>query len=263
MMQKDNPRGGSQSAWDAISAAYQQRRQLSTNVVSLGALVADELGAQVLGDVQGKRILDAGCGGGQNCLALARLGAHVVGVDASERQIDYARALAKQEGFEIPFAVGDVADLGELAAERWDLILSVAVLHYLEEPATAIRQAAQALVPGGRLIVSVDHPMRSLFFAAEEEEWSPFPVRDYHAKEGDDRSAIWRYPDTDIVLTTWHHTVAEWVAMVTDAGLEVVALLEPSAPAELLDDLWPQDDALSPLRHIPHTLILVARKPLP
>ena len=251
----------SRISWDAISAAYQQRRQLSTQIVNLGALVEDGLGARLLGDVQGKRILDTGCGGGQNAVALARLGAQMMGIDVSKAQIAYARTLAAAEGFEIPFAVCDAGTLGELADEKWDLVLSISVLHYLEDPVPAINEAARALLPGGRLVASVDHPIRALFWESDAEEWSLVPVREYHAQEND-RSAIWRYPDTDVALTTWHHTVEEWVAMVQGAGLQLTALLEPSVPVDLLDELWPQDDALSPLRCIPHTLILVANKPL-
>ncbi len=88
--------------WNAISAAYQRRRQVSSQSVSLGALVDDDLGARLLGDVRGKWVLDAGCGGGQNSIALARMGAHVMGIDSSEAQIEYARHLAAGERLDIP-----------------------------------------------------------------------------------------------------------------------------------------------------------------
>jgi SAM-dependent methyltransferase len=253
----------SRESWNAISATYQQRRQLTTHTVNLGGLVEDEFGASLFLDVQGKWVLDAGCGGGQNCIALARMGARAMGVDSSKAQIQYARALAAHEGFDIPFSVCDVVDLGEIAEQGWDVLLSVAVLHYLADPLPALKEAVRALLPGGRLILSVDHPVRALFFEPQEQEWSPYPVRNYHPQEGEERSANWRYPDTEVALTTWHHTIEEWVALVAEAGLQIQSLLEPPAPRVLLDDLWPHDDALSPLRHIPHTLILIAQKPNP
>lgn len=252
--------------WNAISTAYQRRRSLSTHAVSLGALVSDvfaaELLGDLLGDLQGKRVLDAGCGGGQTCIALARQGALVAGVDSSTAQLEYARTLAAQEGFAVPFHHSDITDLGALADGGWNLVLSIAVLHYLAEPAAAIRESARALAPGGHFLVSVDHPLRSLFYDHEEEEWSVVPMCDYLPASVAERGADWRYPDTQIALTTWHHTVEEWVSMIIDAGLRLTALHEPPTPDDLLDELWPEDDALAPLRHLPHTLILVAQKPL-
>lgn len=247
--------------WDAVSASYQARRGLSTRTFSPGALVEDSLGVDLLGNVRGKRVLDAGCGGGQNCIALAHCGAVVTGFDASAAQIAHARALAAAEGIEIPFAVGDVLEQAAYAGGEYDILLSIAVLHYLPEPAPALQQMADALRPGGMLVVSVDHPVRSIFYDAEEEAWEVFPVQGYIPAAAAARNTNWRYPDTEIALTTWHHTVAEWVAMVAGAGLQLSALLEPPVPAALLDDLWPLDDALAPLRCIPHTLILVAHKP--
>lgn len=242
--------------WDEISAVYQARRALPTDVVSLGALVADEMGLTLLGEVRGKRVLDLGCGGGQNCIALAKAGAIVAGVDGSAAQIAFARELAAAEGVEVDFTVGDVRELGALADGGWEIVLSMATLHYLADPQRALAEARRALAVGGRLVVSVDHPVRAMFHDGAEEEMSIYPVRDYFSRE----SVDWRFPETGVRLRTWHYSVAEWVRMVQESGLTLIALLEPPAPQEQLDALWPEDDALAPLRLIPHTLLFVATK---
>ncbi|MFX1286438.1 MAG: class I SAM-dependent methyltransferase [Promethearchaeota archaeon] len=58
-----------------------------------------ELG--LLGNVKGKRILELGCGGGQNSIVLAKWGAKVIGLDISEIQLECANILAKKEGVRV------------------------------------------------------------------------------------------------------------------------------------------------------------------
>ena len=57
-----------------------------------------------------------------------------------------------------------------------------------------------------------------------------------------------------------HFTIAQWVEMLAAAGFRLTRLLEPAPPADLLDEIWPSDDALSSLRLIPQTIIFVAEK---
>jgi len=57
-----------------------------------------ELAVQVLEPLEGKKILDVGCGSGRFCVAYAERGAHVVGVDFAARMIELARQLAEARG---------------------------------------------------------------------------------------------------------------------------------------------------------------------
>ena len=63
--------------------------------------------AEFLGDVSGRRILDLGTGTGRAALALARRGALVTGVDASDEMLAVARTRAREAGVSIDFAPGD------------------------------------------------------------------------------------------------------------------------------------------------------------
>ena len=76
-----------QKAWDRASKVYLERRGHDVQTVSYGNLAPDEDALGLLGDLQGKRILDVGCGGGQNAVACALAGATVVGVDLSIAQL--------------------------------------------------------------------------------------------------------------------------------------------------------------------------------
>jgi 2-polyprenyl-6-hydroxyphenyl methylase/3-demethylubiquinone-9 3-methyltransferase len=98
-----------------------------------------------------KSAADVGCGAGLLCEPLARLGAEVVGIDAAPENIAAARLHAEGQGLVIDYRTGSIDVLG---AEPFDLITSLEVVEHVEDPAAFVRGLAQALAPGGLLIVS-------------------------------------------------------------------------------------------------------------
>ena len=72
------------------------------------------------GEVAGKRVLDAACGGGHIARALARRGAHVTTVDISPRMIALARRRAEREGLAIAHLVGSITSLPQLTDASFD-----------------------------------------------------------------------------------------------------------------------------------------------
>lgn len=244
------------NAWDDASDAHQAVRDNLVAAVTWGQLAPGDEELGLLGEVAALRVLDAGCGGGQNSVALALQGARVTAVDSSARQLAHAQTLAETHGVEIAFRNTTLDSLAAEEMGRFDLIIAVQVMQYVAEAAAALHALAALLVPGGRLILSIDHPVRDLFFDAEEQTLGIVPTADYHAAA----SVQWRFAGSEATMTTWHRTVSAWVALTLDSGLTLTALLEPPVPAELLEELWQQDDALAPLRLIPHTLIIVAEK---
>lgn len=120
----------------------------------------------LLGAGPGRRILDVGCGLGDDSASMAKLGATVVGVDSSSAMIDAARARHGQvEG--LTFEVADGASLpfetGSFDACRIDR-----VLQHIADPGPVIREMARVLKVGGPLVaydndwetLTVDHPDR-------------------------------------------------------------------------------------------------------
>ena len=244
-------------AWNDVSAWYQARHQIPTQSAHYGpwAPLEDEL--RLLGDVRGQRILEVGCGGGQCSIAFARQGAHVAGIDPSDSQLDFARGLAAQEGLAIEFVQGRAEDLGHFASAAWDVVFSAYAFQYVEDVPRALSECARVLVPGGRLALSLDHPFRDCFFDAEADgDTTIYASRSYF-----DRSPMrWTFGGTGVYMTSYHHPIDAWFSMFSEAGLRLVRLIEPSPPSEMLDEIWPMDDALSALRHIPPTIIFLAEK---
>lgn len=104
---------------------------------------------RVFGGLRDKRALDVGCGGGILAEALARDGAHVTGIDPSEKSLDVARAHARAAGLHIDYRSGTVESLVAGEFGRFDLVFAVDVLEHVADLGRAVAGLALALVPGG------------------------------------------------------------------------------------------------------------------
>jgi len=102
------------------------------------------------GELNGKLVLDAGCGGGRYARLAGRAGAGVVGVDLSAAVEKAAALCAGLPGVAIVQA--DLLDLA-LAEGAFDLAFSIGVMHHSPDPRRAFAQVAARVKPGGRLAV--------------------------------------------------------------------------------------------------------------
>ncbi len=157
------------TAWNANSETYQSLHEIGTDSAHYGPWAPLENELRLLGDVRGLHILEAGCGGGQCCIAFAKQGATVTGVDLSDDQIEFARKLAAREQVDVAFAQGDITDLSAYKSDAWDVVFSVYTLQYVAEIQQCLHECARLLKPGGRLVFSLDHPFRDCFHDDEED----------------------------------------------------------------------------------------------
>ncbi|QSB16415.1 class I SAM-dependent methyltransferase [Natronosporangium hydrolyticum] len=177
-----------------------------------------------LGPVAGLTVLDLGCGPGLYAAELlARGAARVVGVDVSPEMVRLARAEVATDA--ATFHCQDLQSPLSWAADgEFDAAVMPLVIHHLDDRVAALREAARALRPGGRLVVSTAHPVHDWlrqggsYFAVRriEEEWnSSWQV------------AYWQQP-----LSA---TCAEFAA----AGFLIEGIQEP-APAAALRGRYPE-----------------------
>ena len=122
----------------------------------------------------GARVLEVGCGTGvvvRDLAALVGRRGKVVGIDASRRLLDRARALCRETARRTPIAlrVADAASL-PFAADRFDAALAITVILHVADPLRVVREMARVTRPGGRVgvqdqdfgVVAVTHPDRAL-----------------------------------------------------------------------------------------------------
>lgn len=106
----------------------------------------------LVGEVCGRTVLDVGCGDGALAIELARCGARVTGVDASDAMIAAATARASQDGADIAFLVADAGHL-PFAPETFDIVVAVTILCFVDDAGPFFREMARVLRPGGRLVI--------------------------------------------------------------------------------------------------------------
>jgi ubiquinone/menaquinone biosynthesis C-methylase UbiE len=143
--------------WDRISTDYQKRMNIPTNDVYWGDFVPTERQLGVLGNVRGKRILEIGCGGAQNSIALSKWGAETFGIDLSKNQILYGRKLAEEERVKVNLAVGSMETL-PFEDESFDIVMTAISLFYVPSLESAVREVNRVLVKDGYFTFSTAHP---------------------------------------------------------------------------------------------------------
>ena len=134
-----------EARYDALADWY----EAEFTTTGLGAL-ARKIVVRLVGSGPG-RLLDIGCGGGADAVELAKHGWSVVGVDLSERQLEFAR----QRDVEVVRA--DAAAL-PFEDERFDAAASVFTHTDVSDFAAVLRETARVLRPGGRFVYLGVHP---------------------------------------------------------------------------------------------------------
>jgi SAM-dependent methyltransferase len=118
------------------------------------------------------RVLDSGCGTGENALLAASRGADVTGIDLAPTAIARARAKATDRGLAVRFEVGDALDLTSLGIDAVDTVIDSGVFHVFsdEDRARYVASLAAVLRPGGSCYLMC-------FSDQQPGDWGPRRVR--------------------------------------------------------------------------------------
>lgn len=104
--------------------------------------------------LEGLRLLDIGCGGGLVSEPMARLGAQVTAVDASEANIKTALTHAGQQGLKIDYRAGTAEGLLASGEPPFDIVLNLEVVEHVADPAQFLADTARLVKPGGLMVVA-------------------------------------------------------------------------------------------------------------
>jgi 2-polyprenyl-3-methyl-5-hydroxy-6-metoxy-1,4-benzoquinol methylase len=163
--------------------------------------------AEFLGDLDGKQVIEYGCGLGQLTVLLARSGARVTAFDISAQSIETTRRRAQLTGVEdmITFAVAAGEEL-PFDDGSFDIAVGKAVLHHLD-PVSGSRELARILRPGGRAAFS--EPLGTNPVVRFARDHVPYPGK--HERGAD--------------IPLRHSDVDAWMAPFSEGHIQGVQLL--------------------------------------
>ena len=105
-------------------------------------------------DLNNKKILDIGCGGGILSEAMAKKGADVTGIDVSAEVINIAQQHAKQNNLTICYQLISAEALAQQQPEHFDVITCMELLEHVPDPSSIIQACATLIKPNGTLFFS-------------------------------------------------------------------------------------------------------------
>ena len=115
--------------------------------------------------LSGLRILDIGCGAGILSEPLARIGARMVGADASATNIKMAEAHARKSSLDIDYREVTAEALAD-AGERFDVVLAMEVVEHVADMGLFVKRCAEMVKPGGLMLTAtINRTLKSFAFA--------------------------------------------------------------------------------------------------
>ncbi len=109
---------------------------------------------QQAGNLEGRKILDIGCGGGILTEALAANGADVTGIDMADMSLRVAKLHLHESQLDIEYQMISAEEFAESHAETFDVITCLEMLEHVPDPASIVNAAASMLKPDGDLFFS-------------------------------------------------------------------------------------------------------------
>ena len=128
------------------------------------------------------KILDIGCGGGLLCEPLSRLGAKVVGIDASEKNIKIAKTHARQNNLKIDYYCASPEDFNHKG--KFDVILNMEIVEHVQDINFFLKESSKFLKKNGIMfIATLNKTLKSYIFAIVGAEyilrWLPIGTHDW------------------------------------------------------------------------------------
>jgi len=116
--------------------------------------------------LNGKQVIDIGCGGGILSESMANEGAIVTGADLGEAQINIAKLHALETGAEVEYIKLSAEQLADERAEQYDVVTCLEMLEHVPDPASIVNACNRLVKPGGQVFFStINRNPKSWLFA--------------------------------------------------------------------------------------------------
>ncbi len=218
-------------AWTQMNEHFGPRGRISweTPEISWGCWGVKESEIQALGDLadlNGKEVIELGCGTAYFSAWLARHGARPVGIDITPAQLASARAYQSEFGLDFPLIEGNAEEV-PLPDAQFDLALSEYGASIWCDPYRWIPEAARLLRPGGRLVF-LRNATLAVLCTPDEGPAGDHLIRDYFSMN--------RIEFPGDVSVEFQLTPGAMIRLLRASGFEVENLIELQIPEDAPDN---------------------------
>ncbi|WP_329128456.1 class I SAM-dependent methyltransferase [Streptomyces sp. NBC_01476] len=205
---------------------------------------------RMLGDLPGRRVLDAGCGQGYFSRMLAERGAEVVGIEPTDAMFSYAQEKERERRQGIRYVQADLTgglpDLGG----PFDAVVCSMVLSAIPDWKPAMNACVQAVRPGGLFVFSVNHP-------AFEQLWKTWREHGEYRV----RSYLQEYEIAQTYASDFHRPLSVYLNELADLGCRLRELAEPGLDPATAQDAKHETPGIESYTYLPNFLIAAAELP--
>jgi len=238
-------------SWNIIAEEY-QKKFFPKN------FKYDYLDLNLLGNVRDKKILDLGCGGGQNSILLAKKSAKVTGVDFSEKQINLARELAKKQNVKVNFIIKNIKDLSNFSNNEFDIVMSDYTLQYVKNLDKMFSEVNRIIKKNGIFLFCFDHPMQIGKWFSIPEFFDLYVIENYFKR----RKLYWKWKfksgKVSASFYRFHRTIQDIFDLLIKNKFVVERLIEPEPIKK--EEIEIKGYEYRKCKKIPFTIVFKARK---
>lgn len=208
---------------------------------------------KMIPDLEGKSVLDLGCGFGWHCKYAAQHGAkEVIGIDSSEKMLAQAEKINADKNIE--YRRASIEEL-QVNSEAFNVVISSLALHYVEDFQQVCEKVHHGLRSKGYFVFSVEHPIFSAYgnqqwYTDESGKILHWPVDNYFYEGKRESNFLGEQ------VTKYHRTLTSYIGTLLKCGFEIIDVVEPMPPKEMLDEIEGMKDEL----RRPMMLLISARK---
>lgn len=238
---------------------FERYLHLRQNPQSLNEIVEKPTMFSLLPNLQGKKVLDLGCGVGDHLqMYLAQGAKQVVGLDLSAAMLKQAQTNFAKSGWNptaYRFYQRPMQELNQIEETNFDLITSSFAFHYIENFTDLLVKIRQKLTPNGTLIFSQEHPIVTCY--QEGDRWETDSQKqqvayrlNYYRDEGERQRNWFKQP-----FKTYHRTTATILNQLIQTNFKICQIEEP-----MLADQQQWHKEFKDLRHRPVLLFVKATR---
>jgi len=205
------------SQWDNAANWYDQN--MGDMGDTLNSIIIRPLMLDMLGDLTGKVLLDAGCGSGYLTAELANNAKRVTGTDFSANFISICKQKYRERS-NLDFIKQDVTSPFQFNDASFNTVTCKMVLQYVRDISIFATETMRLLKDQGELVIVVDHPFRAAYFNAQSEDGS---ASNLFSNEPRTKIGLWGKTE----LTWYARTTSDYIQLFINAGFRLVEIREP------------------------------------